>query len=277
MSPESQERGGPEPTRKLVLGIAWQGGAEPIDADFARLTSWLSSRSGLEVAPRTALSYVELARMVRTGEADLAWLPPLPFVQLDKAGAIAPLVTNVRAGGASYHAALVVRADSAIRTLEELRGASAAWVDRFSASGYVIPRAALATRKLAPRRLLREERFYGSHEAVVHAVLSGRANVGATYAQLDERGRIARGAWSKIPDADRLLRVLVTVGKIPGDVIATRRDTPEEVRAALKGAFLDAFTDARAAAAARRIFGVDAFRDGPLDSYDALRGAVGGP
>jgi phosphate/phosphite/phosphonate ABC transporter binding protein len=263
-----------EPRKKLVFAIAWQGGAEPIDADFTKLTTWLSAHSKLTITPRTALSYVELGRMVRTGESDLAWLPPLTFMQLEKEGEVAHLVKNQRAGNASYHAALIVRSDSPIRSLDNMRGARVAWVDRWSAAGYVIPRAALTAKGFAPKDLFREERFYGSHEAVVNAVLSGRANVGATYTQLDEGGKIVRGAWSNLPNGEGAIRVLVTVGKIPGDVIATRKSLGEAERAALKAAFLDVFADKEAAPVARRIFGVEAFSDGPLESYDVLRKAL---
>jgi len=241
---------------------------------FAELTQWLSARTGLSITPRMALSYVELERMVRSGQAHLAWLPPLVYLRLEREGLVAHLVKSARAGHASFHSAIIVRADSPVRSLEMLRGARAAWVDRWSASGFVIPRAMLAAKGFAPPVLFREERFYGSHEAVVGAVLSGRANVGGTYAQLTEKGRLLRGAWSSIAGTEGGIRVLMTVGSIPGDVVAAHVSLDREEREALTEALMAIPKDAATAPTLRRIFGAEGFQDGPLTGYDVLRGAI---
>jgi len=261
-------------TKRLVFALAWQGSSEPMGERFGELTTWLSARTGLAIAPRMALSYVELERMARSGQAHLAWLPPLVYLRLEKERQVVHLVKSERAGHATFHAAMIVRSDSPIRSLEMLRGSRAAWVDRWSASGYVIPRATLAGRGLAPRDLFREERFYGSHEAVVGAVLSGRANIGGTYAQLTEQGRLLRGSWSGIHGGEAGIRVLMTVGSIPGDVVAAHTALDENERSVITKALLSVPKDAQMAQTMRRIFGAEGFRDGPLTGYDALRGAI---
>jgi len=260
--------------KRLVFALAWQGSSEPVGERFAELTTWLSERTGFAITPRMALSYVELERMVRSGQAHLAWLPPLVFLRLEREGEIVHLAKSERAGSASFHAAMIVRTDSPIRSLEMLRGSRAAWVDRWSASGYVIPRATLVAKGFSPRDLFREERFYGSHEAVVGAVLSGRANLGGTYAQLTEQGALLRGAWSTIRGGEASIRVLMTVGSIPGDLVAAHVALNEEERASLTSALLALSEDAHMAKIVRRIFGAEGFRDGPLTGYEVLRGAI---
>ncbi|WP_394823612.1 phosphate/phosphite/phosphonate ABC transporter substrate-binding protein [Pendulispora albinea] len=265
--------GSPQPKR-LVFALAWQGGSEPVAERFGELTAWLSEKTGFSITPRMALSYVELERMVRSGQAHIAWLPPLIFLRLEREGQIVHLVKSERAGHASFHAAMIVRTDSPIRSLEMLRGSRAAWVDRWSASGYVIPRAILIAKGLTPKDLFREERFYGSHEAVVGAVLSGRANLGGTYAQLTEKGTLLRGAWSNVRGGESNVRVLMTVGSIPGDLLAAHVALNEEERQVLTQALLAVPKDALMGKIMRRIFGAESFRDGPLTGYDVLRGAI---
>jgi len=119
----------PKPTKRRVFALAWQGSTEPIGERFGELTNWLSARTGLAITPRMALSYVELERMVRTGQAHMAWLPPLVYLRLEREGQVAHLVKSERAGHPSFHSAIIVRADSRIRTLETLKGARAAWVE----------------------------------------------------------------------------------------------------------------------------------------------------
>ena len=257
-----------------VFALAWQGSSAPVGEAFSEFTTWLSGRTGLRIVPRCALSYIELARMVESGEADLAWLPPIVFVQLERRGAVVPLVKNERLADASYQAALIVRDDSLIDSLDALLGTRVAWVDRHSAAGYVIPRATLDARKYESSTLFREERFYGSHDAVVNAVLSGSAHVGATYARIGVNGEVLRGGWSDVKGADGVIRVLMTFGSIPGDLICARQGVRKESRAAVTRALVEASTDERIRSNVRAIFGVDAFREGPLDNYDLVRAAL---
>jgi phosphonate transport system substrate-binding protein len=273
--PPSSSRPGP---RSIVFALAWQGGAGPVGEHVASFASWLTDRlasTGRRVVPRIALSYMELARMVTSGEADVAWLPPVVYVHLESEGEIGALVRNERDGSDTFQAALIVRTDSPIRSIDTLRGARVAWVDRWSASGHVIPRAILSARGYPPQLTFREERFYGSHEAVVHAVLSGRAEVAATFARCDDRGRVLRGGWSSVKGGERA-RVLATFGTIPGDVIGARAEMDPNTRRALLGALLEAGEDPEMKPALASIFGIQRFREGPTDDYDPLRAALRG-
>jgi phosphonate transport system substrate-binding protein len=106
-------------------------------------------------------------------------------------------------------------------------GARAAWVDRESAAGYLVIRAALRARGLGFERAFKEEKFYGSHDAVVRAVLHGEADVGATYVHVLPDDSIGKAGWGA---AD--VKVLARYGPIPADVIAASSSLPgDQVRA----------------------------------------------
>ena len=53
-------------------------------------------------------------------------------------------------GSVSYISVMVVRADSGITSLEQMRGKSLAWADPNSTSGYLIPRFALRQARIEP-------------------------------------------------------------------------------------------------------------------------------
>ena len=76
-----------------------------------------------------------------------------------------------------------------MRTIQDLKGLNVAWVEQTSAAGYLFPRAALLQAGLKPAELFKTETFVGDHAAVCKAVLDGKADVGATYA--DDRGENA--------------------------------------------------------------------------------------
>ena len=75
------------------------------------------------------------------------------FVRL--ADAVTPIGSILRDGKSAYEAALVVRADSNVRTIDSLRGTRAGWVDPWSAAGFVLPRVKLALLGIDPRNVFR--------------------------------------------------------------------------------------------------------------------------
>jgi phosphonate transport system substrate-binding protein len=183
-------------------------------------------------------------------------------------------VSHHRGGRADFHSVLLVRSSSKVRTLPSLQGLRAAWVDKHSASGYVLPRIQLAAMGIDPRTAFASERFFKSHDAVVRAVVGEKADFCATYARLDRAGHPARGAWMDLPGAEGALRVLATFGSIPCDVIAARSDLDETTRDKLRQAFIDAAYDVRGALLVHDVFGVDEFRPWQDEGYTTLRRAM---
>ncbi len=258
--------------RPSVFGIATR--KADLIPKLHLLTDWLAWKIGGPVAVHVATSYEELACALREEAVDVAWLPPIVFVHLEREGTALPLVSNWRAGLASYHSALVIPRSARIHTLLGLQGARAVWVDPFSASGYVLPRLQLVALGIDPRQVLAEERFVGSHEAVVRELIEGRADVGATYATVNEAGVAIRGGWTDVPGGGDTIRVLTTFGTIPSDVVGARVTLEPAVAQAFASALVGVSADPIAAALAREVLGVEEFRVGAGDSYGTLRRAV---
>ena len=228
----------------------------PALAETDRLLAWLKENAGLEVERRAADSYEALAGDVREGKVDVAWLPPIVFVRLGDA--VTSIASIVRGGKSSYEAALIVPAASRIKSIEGLRGARAGWVDRWSASGFVLPRMKLALLGVDPRTVFRTETFYGSHKKTIEAMVEGRCDVAGTH----------DGAWNDVDGAD--VRVLATFGAIPPDVLAVRSSIDEATRAGI----LEGLKKDGAKPMLRAIFGGDEVRDGLAEGYDGLKSAL---
>jgi phosphonate transport system substrate-binding protein len=206
---------------------------------------------GREVEVHRAADY----RVVLTGLeqklVDFAWLPPLLGGRALRAGLIDPVAIVVRYGDTEYKTALVTRADSAIRGLDDLRGVRVAWVDRESASGYAVLRAALAQAGVRLTEAFKHEVFLRSHAAVARAVIQGDVDVGATCGHMDADGvRFARSPFAGdggLSDAD--LRSVFEAGPIPSDLFAVRRGVAAGVRVAIERALLQGVPEPMHAAA----------------------------
>jgi phosphonate transport system substrate-binding protein len=209
-------------------------------ASFTELCELLSESVGHVFYPHHALSYAELSVGLERGELGLAWTPPIPAIDLQDRNAASLLVAPVRKGSTLYHAAMIVRPGS-VKTLADLKGKRAGWVDRDSAAGYIVPRLHLAANGFDPAGFFGQELFLGSHIAVIDAVVSGRVDVGGTFCKVESHtGRVANGAWTT-PDGKnpKPVEALATIGPIPNDMIVASNKLSPEMRARLFRWFLD--------------------------------------
>jgi phosphonate transport system substrate-binding protein len=255
----------------LVLGWAGAGAMPAVARKMAEMASVVSRLSQIDVTPRPFDSYQELAKAVRERAADVAWLPPIPYLALAREGVAVPLA-SVRAS--PYASAIVVRKDAPFDRPASLVGARAVWVDRHSASGFVVPRMKLSRVGIAVAEAFPQETFAGSHEAVLRAVAAGEADFGATYAHIGARGAVT-GAWSRVPSLQTQIKVLATFGSIPPDVFAARADLDRAERKAIVTGLKKLDTERAKRWIFRDVLGTEAFfRPSELDAYEPLHDTV---
>jgi phosphate/phosphite/phosphonate ABC transporter binding protein len=275
----SEERPGSNPPApdksRLVFGFAPSVEGDRTRQALVDLCRVLGDAVGLDVAPMRVASYGALERAIVEGRASFGWFPPVILARLELSGRVLPIAQCVRAGSAAYHACLIVREDSPWKTVEQVRGARAAWVDRSSAAGYVFPRLLLAAHGVDPANAFEQEVFVQSHAEVVRHIVSGQADIGATFASLSPAGKILRGGWTD-PDGSnaRPVRALATFGPIPNDAMAASTALAPELRAALGRAALHATSSPALRAALRHLFGADALAPVAEETYAELRTLV---
>ncbi len=255
---------------KLVFGAVRRDDSEVGKKPLERFARALGELANLDVQVYEAPTYEDLAAAIARGDVDAAWLPPIPFIALERKGVAEGLVSQRRAGRAEFHAVLIVNAASSIKAIEDVQGTRAAWVDPYSASGYVVPRIELDARGIDPRAAFSAERFFRSHAEVARAVIEGRADVGATYGGVDS-GVVSRGAWLELSRGAESIRVLSVLAAIPGDVIAARNDLPKRTRETLTRALVAIARDRVQRVFVRDLFGSEDFRRWMPAGYDELR------
>ncbi|UJR81621.1 protein kinase domain-containing protein [Sandaracinus amylolyticus] len=188
----------------------------------------LGSHLGIEITLLRHASHADLVEALDVGELDLAWLSPVAFARANQ-NEIARGLACVELEDADDYAGVLVGHRARAPRLERfaLTGTRAAWVDRWSAAGYTMPRVVLRAAGIEPEQTFLEQRFVGSYKAALAALREGSADVAGMYAYLDRSGRIASHGASGDPS----LVVLATSDPIPPDVVAARVDLDErEVR-----------------------------------------------
>jgi phosphonate transport system substrate-binding protein len=240
---------------------------------FGELCSLASAAAGVRFEPVYTSSYDELAAAIRDGEVGLAWLPPVPTIELENRGVASVLAIPARRGATTYHAAFITRRGGP-KTLAELRGRRAAWVQRDSAAGYLVPRMHLAAQGFDVLRFFSRELFVHSHTGVVDAVVNGDVDVGATFCSVDvPTGRVVRSSWQDESGASiRPVEAIATMGPIPNDALVASNAVPAAARSALTRWLLT--LDGRAKEIFEKLLGSGDFRVPAPNHYEMLRHAL---
>jgi phosphonate transport system substrate-binding protein len=202
------------------------------DLMCAALARWLGRQLALPVHWVDHVSWREREQMLTAGEIDLCWICGLPYVEMADRGTaiaacVAPVMRHPRyAGAAVYYSDIVVRADSPVRVFGELEGASWAYNEARSHSGFNLMRYHLAVHRLQ-WDFFGEVVEAGSHQAALERILAGTTVSAAIDSSVLEAELRARPAL-----AERI-RIVHTLGPSPAPpwVVSTRM--PATLRARL--------------------------------------------
>jgi phosphonate transport system substrate-binding protein len=225
------------------------------------LCSLISQQINVPVVPHRAPSPEALANALHSGRAHVAWTGAILMLLSERMSDMVPLVSAVRAGAAFYHSVLFATHDSPVRSIAGAKGKRIAWVSQSSASGYVVPRLALARAGVPVRSYFSEEIFAGSHASVTRAAVRGEVDLAATYAIFedgDPNKPMVRSGMSTF-DPELKVRVLDVSGPIPADLIVASPKLPADIRFALGNAFMRIAGDRASKEIMSDLVGADGF------------------
>ena len=191
---------------------------------LSQVTDYLTEKLGVSVTFRQASDYSGVAQAMAAGQIEAAITGPSNFANMFELtnGGVAPLAVNVETDGSlGYYTALYVHADSEFQKLEDLEGASIAYPDANSTSGYLYPRYAMREKGIDPDTFFSKSNLVGGHQQAIIAVVRGQYDAGTTW--VSGKGNPAegytRGELRRMVNADMLdmsqLRVIELFGEIP--------------------------------------------------------------
>lgn len=221
------------------LRVGLLGGENEADrlGRFGPYRELLERTFGVPARLFPASDYAGVLQAFSARQIEVAGLGPSAYAGawLDTNGGVEPLLAAEEADGSiSYVAVMVVRADSGITSLEQMRGRSLAWADPNSTSGYLIPRFALRRQGIAVdgTGFFSRTGFGGGHEQAVVAVLQRQYDAAVTWAsgQGDVNQGFTRGNLRAMVDKGMLnmrdLRIIWTSEPIVNGPHAARTDLP---------------------------------------------------
>lgn len=212
------------------------------------LESLLSKKLGIPVKVSIATNYNSIIEAMSSKEIDVGFLPPLAYVLAKDKGAVDIVLQAQRYGikepsGEStkdlvdyYRSMIIVKKDSNIKKLEDLKGKILAIQDTTSASGYIWPVAEMKKAGINPKTDIEEVKIKGYDTAIL-ALLNDEVDAAAVFE--DARNTVK----DDIKDVfDKVVPIYFSK-PIPNDTISVRSDMSAEWKENITDAFIDISKD----------------------------------
>lgn len=144
---------------------------------LTKLGRALTEAFGLPVEFEQRRTYEEVTGLLLQGSVDVAWLCGFPYLQ--HRSVLSVLAVPAWRGQPRYQAYLIARADDPAASLSDLKGATHAFSDPDSNSGYLTTATDLVRSGQNPANFFRRSIFTYGHRNVVRAVASGLVRSGS--------------------------------------------------------------------------------------------------
>ena len=260
-------------SKVLRVGFVPAENAQQVIQNAQPIVDILQKRLGMEVQPFVATDYTGVIEALRGNKLDIAFLTPASYVLAKNEANVKVVLKSERKGSPFYYAAIITRADSGIKKLEDLRGKIFAFGDPLSTSANVFPRKMLHEHGIDPVRDFKQILNSGGHDATVLAVLNGKVDAGATYANSPDNNDTAWMRYLKNPDDVKKIRAIAFSEPIPADNLVINANLDEQTAKKVEEIFIELSHDAQGKKMLRDLYQIDGFVAATDKDYDSVRQA----
>ena len=219
----------------LTVGLIPSEDSRAMIANSQAMMDMLSKALGMPVKPFVAADYNGVIEALRSGRLDVAYLGPFSYVL---GTTIAPIeafavAETKKAGRSYYYSQIVARKDSGIKTVNDLKGKTFAFVDPSSTSGHLFPKAGLIKAGFNPDTDFGRVIFSGSHDSSAIAVQNKKVDAAAIADRILDAA-VAKGL-AKREDLVEVWRS----DPIPESPTVWRKNLPPDLKQRVQAAFLE--------------------------------------
>ncbi|HEU4343055.1 MAG TPA: phosphate/phosphite/phosphonate ABC transporter substrate-binding protein [Candidatus Binatia bacterium] len=174
-----------------------------------------------------------LARALREGKVDLFHDSVVPTMVLSKWAGSVPILRQWKYGEADYDGVILVKKNSGIETLADLKGRVIAFDEPHSTSAHILPRMLLEEKKLKLVQIKSPGTtkpdavgyVYGTDGSSPNLLITGRADAATTSYREFERLK---------PEVQETLKIIGRTRTVPRQLIAVRKDLDSQIVKTLK-------------------------------------------
>ena len=267
--------------RPINLAITPSAEVQRLTATGNVIAAALGKATNLSWKVTVPTSYAAQIDALCAGQVDVAFIAPLQMtLALDK-GCVTPIAAALRKDAegkltTTYESQVLVRKDSGIKTLADLKGKKFAFTDAISASGYLFP-SLMVKQKTGqePKTFFASTIFAGGHPQAALAVYNKQVDGASMFIDARVKDLQTKELATGMP-ADILTTtdVIEKAGPIPNDGIAIRKDVPADVSNQIKKALLDYGSTDDGKKNYKDLFGWDGMQEVNASFFDPVREAA---
>ncbi|KAB7669380.1 phosphate/phosphite/phosphonate ABC transporter substrate-binding protein [Bacillus sp. B1-b2] len=232
---------GYEPTELTVQFVPSQN-ADTLEAKAKPLEGLLSDELGIPVTVSVSTNYNTIIEAMDSKKVDVGFLPPTAYVLAKDKGSAEVILQAQRFGVNDdgtptdelvdfYKSQFIVKADSGIESVKDLKGKTIAVQDVTSSAGYVWPVGKLQDNGLKVPGDVETVTVKGHDQAVI-ALLNGDADAAVTF---QDARNIVKGDYPTVFEDTKIIEFTEA---IPNDTISVRSDMTDEWKKKLQDAFI---------------------------------------
>ena len=252
-----------------------------MDAKCKPFAEYLSKALGVDVTVTVATDYSTIVEAMASGKVDIGIMPPAAYVQARSQGAAKAVLSSslvdydeneqpISGSSAnSFKGEVLVKADSDMTSLADLKGKTIATLSANSASGYIYPVAEMKDLGIDPTSDCTIVTV-NDIPSEITAVLEGQADAAFVF----EGARYVFASKFENNDLFADLKVLyLTEGDIPNDAIAVLPSMSEEMQEKVKEVFLNMPNDDEGKEA-MAMWGHTAYTEADEAAYDTIEAYI---
>lgn len=248
----------------LVMGFVPLVDADTLVESLEPLSEILGESLGQPVKEFTATNYVGVVEGLGSGQVDFGIIPPFAYALAHKESDAEVILTTVDDDGTSgYHSIIMVRKDSGIDTIDDLKGKNIAFVDPSSTSGYLFPGAYLKEHGIDLEKDINYQ-YSGGHDKSLQLLLNGDVDAIATFYNIGQRYK------DEFPTAEEELKTIGKTELIPGISVTVRSDMDQETKDKLIDTLSNLDKTHEAKELMTDLFNIQGFKEASNEDYEVI-------
>jgi phosphonate transport system substrate-binding protein len=224
---------------ELTIGLIPEQNVFKQVARYKPLGKYIEKKTGIKIKFTILSRYGNIIESFNRKKLDGAFWGSFTGAMAVRKLNIKPVARPVNQDGTStYHGYILVRKDSNIRSVADMKGKTIAFVEKATTAGYIFPIAFFRENGIKKiDAFFQEHYFTGSHDAAIHAVLNKDADIACA------KNTIYELLAGSDPRIENDLLILARSADVPSNGLGLREELAFSVKAEIKNALLSMHKD----------------------------------